>query len=241
MEKENRPLIYEAICKVAEQVGAIGKTARNQQQGFNYRGIDMVMNALHPAFVENGIFAVPNVKDITREQRTTRTGGNLTYTIATIEYTFYAKDGSNITVTVVGEGMDSADKSTNKAMSVAFKYACFQVFCIPTEEMKDPDADSYDVMPPSYQPPQYNNYNPNQYYGNPNIQQQPPAQPQPPQKVVCPKCGREIKAIKKADGTVSSPQKILEGCGGMCYSCFQQAKHNATKDITSYDTSLGNE
>ncbi|MFS0844210.1 MAG: ERF family protein [Roseburia hominis] len=30
--------------------------------------------------------------------------------------------------------MDSGDKATNKAMSVAFKYACFQVFCIPTEE-----------------------------------------------------------------------------------------------------------
>lgn len=38
--------------------------------------------------------------------------------------------------------MDSGDKATNKAMAIAFKYACFQVFCIPTEEMKDPDAET---------------------------------------------------------------------------------------------------
>ena len=38
--------------------------------------------------------------------------------------------------------MDSADKSSNKAMSVAYKYAMFQNFSIPTEEMADPDADT---------------------------------------------------------------------------------------------------
>lgn len=32
-------------------------------------------------------------------------------------------------------------------MSVAFKYACFQVFCIPTEEMIDPDAECHEVAP----------------------------------------------------------------------------------------------
>ena len=43
--------------------------------------------------------------------------------------------------------MDSGDKATNKAMSIAFKYACFQVFCIPTEEMVDPDKESHEVTP----------------------------------------------------------------------------------------------
>ena len=59
-----------------------------------------------------------------------------------MKYTFYAEDGSSVSAVVQGEGMDSADKSSNKAMSVAFKYACFQVLCIPTEEMKDPDAET---------------------------------------------------------------------------------------------------
>ena len=43
--------------------------------------------------------------------------------------------------------MDSGDKATNKAMSIAFKYACFQVFCIPTEEMVDPDAEGHTLPP----------------------------------------------------------------------------------------------
>ena len=43
--------------------------------------------------------------------------------------------------------MDSGDKATNKAMAIAFKYACFQVFCIPTEEMQDPDSESHTVEP----------------------------------------------------------------------------------------------
>ena len=53
------------------------------------------------------------------------------------------------------EGMDSGDKATNKAMSIAFKYACFQVFCIPTEEMQDPDADTPDPIKPLQQEPSF--------------------------------------------------------------------------------------
>ena len=140
-------LIYKKICEVAKDVGAISKDGVNDQQKFRYRGIDMVMNALHPALVKHGVFVTPKVLDIKRDNRQTKSGGNLTYTVATIEYTFYAEDGSNVTAIVVGETMDSADKSTNKAMSVAFKYACFQVFCIPTEEMEDPDEDDYEIEP----------------------------------------------------------------------------------------------
>lgn len=141
--------IYSAILGVTADVGAIGKDKKNQQQGFKYRGIDDVMNALQPAMVKHGIFVAPTILEQCREERQTSRGGNLIYSICTIKYTFYAKDGSNVETTVIGEGMDSGDKATNKAMSIAFKYACFQVFCIPTEEMKDPDADT---PPPSKNP-----------------------------------------------------------------------------------------
>ena len=64
-----------------------------------------------------------------------------------IKYTFYAEDGTFVTAVVIGEGMDSGDKATNKAMSIAFKYALFQIFCIPTEEMADPDSESPEPAP----------------------------------------------------------------------------------------------
>jgi hypothetical protein len=108
-----------------------------------FRGIDQVMNTMKPLFAKHGVFAVPEVVDTQRSERTTKSGGNLIYTIHKIKYHFIASDGSEVCATVVGEGMDSADKSSNKAMAVAFKYACFQVFCIPTEEMAKDDPDTY--------------------------------------------------------------------------------------------------
>lgn len=138
--------IYETISAVMAEIGSIGKDSRNSQQGFMYRGIDAVMNAINPALIKHKLFVVPEVLSQRREERQTAKGGNLIYSVCTIKYTFYAEDGSNVSATVIGEGMDSGDKATNKAMSVAFKYACFQVFCIPTEEMKDPDEET---MPPS--------------------------------------------------------------------------------------------
>lgn len=139
--------IYKAIADTMKDIGVVGKNSKNTQQGFMFRGIDAVMNALQPAMVKNGIFVTPEVLEQTREERTTSKGGTLLYSICRVKYTFFAEDGSNVTAVVIGEGMDSGDKATNKAMSIAFKYACFQVFCIPTEEMKDPDEECHEVAP----------------------------------------------------------------------------------------------
>lgn len=136
--------IYSALCAAMSEIGAIGKEQKNQQQGFMYRGVDAVMNALQPVLIKNRIFVLPEVLEQTREERTTSRGGSLLYSILKMKYTFCAEDGSSVSAVVIGEGMDSGDKASNKAMSVAFKYACFQVLCIPTEEMQDPDADTPD-------------------------------------------------------------------------------------------------
>ena len=139
--------IYQAISRCMEEIGAVGKNDVNKQQGFKYRGIDAVMNSINPALVKNHVFVVPEVLDQKREERTTAKGGLLIYSICKIKYTFYAEDGSSVTAVTIGEGMDSGDKATNKAMAIAFKYACFQVFCIPTEEMVDPDAECHTPEP----------------------------------------------------------------------------------------------
>lgn len=134
--------IYKAIIDVMGEMNAIGKEKKNQQQGFMYRGVDDVMNALQPLFKKHGVFIVPEVLEHTREERQSKNGGTLIYSIMKIRHHFIAEDGTEVVSTTIGEGMDSADKASNKAMSIAFKYACFQVFCIPTEEMQDPDGDT---------------------------------------------------------------------------------------------------
>lgn len=134
--------IHEAVVACMGDIGAIGKESRNQQQNYQYRGVDAVMNALSPILQKNGVFIFPEVLEQVREEHATPKGGRLLYSILKVKFHFMADDGSEVCAVVIGEGMDSGDKASNKAMSVAFKYACFQVFCIPTEEMKDPDADS---------------------------------------------------------------------------------------------------
>lgn len=143
--------IYEAINAIMGEIGAIGKNKKNDKQGYWFRGIDDVYNVLNPAFIKNKVFALPEIIEQEREERQNKNGGLLIYSICRIKYTFCsAEDGSKISVVVVGEGMDNGDKASNKAMAAAFKYACFQVFCIPTEEMAKDDADNYSPEP---QPP----------------------------------------------------------------------------------------
>lgn len=139
---ENKMNIYQSITKILEEVPAIGKNKKNTTQNFMFRGIDDVMNTFQPLLAKHKVFIVPQILEQTREERQTSKGGTLLYSICKIKYIFYAEDGSSIEAIVVGEGMDSGDKATNKAMAIAMKYAMFQVFCIPTEEMKDPDGDT---------------------------------------------------------------------------------------------------
>ena len=143
--------IYESITKIMEEIPAIGKDQTNKTQGFKYRGIDDVMNTLQPLLSKNKVFIVPQILEQTREERTTNKGENLIYSICKIKYIFYAEDGTYIEAVTVGEGMDSGDKATNKAMAIAMKYALFQVFCIPTEEMKDPDGETPEGSKPKNQ------------------------------------------------------------------------------------------
>ncbi|MEY8429268.1 ERF family protein [Lachnospiraceae bacterium 48-42] len=141
MSEERIPMIYSAICGIMSDIGIVGKDGYNRTQNFKYRGVEAVMNALNPAMIKNKVFCTPEVLEQNREERTTSKGATLLYSVCRIRYRFYTTDGSYVDSVVVGEGMDSGDKATNKAMSVAFKYACFQTFCIPTENlMDDPDA-----------------------------------------------------------------------------------------------------
>ena len=137
-------MIYAQMSKAMADLKAVGKNSKNQQQGFKFRGIDDVMNALHPIMSKHNIFVAPTVLDSNVKSYSTTRGTQMQNTVIKVEYSFYAEDGSKVTATTYGEASDSGDKSYSKAMSIAFKYALFQVFCIPTEEMQDPDLNSHE-------------------------------------------------------------------------------------------------
>jgi len=136
--------IAQALNEVMKEVGAVKKSDRNSAQGFNFRGIDAVVNAVSPALQKHGVIVVPSVEDY--EYASVEIGKNRTvmgHVKVKVTYTFIGAGGDAIKATVVGEAMDSGDKATAKAMSVAFRTALLQTLSLPTDE-PDPDSQSYE-------------------------------------------------------------------------------------------------
>lgn len=134
--------IYACISAVMAEIGAVGKDGKNSDQGYKFRGIDQFYNAAHPALVKFGVFCVPQVQTYESTERLTQSGKPSLRVVMRVAHRFYAPDGSSIEVITMGEGIDSSDKATNKAMSAAMKYAFMELFCVPTEELVDGDKDS---------------------------------------------------------------------------------------------------
>lgn len=135
--------VQQALSKVMADVGAVGKDSQNQQQGFRFRGIDAVVNAVSPAFRRHGIIAVPRVLNVDRETVTTNRGGTMAVVHLLVEYRFYGPAGDSVSAVVAAESFDSGDKATAKAMSVAYRTALLQVLCLPTDET-DPDQHTFE-------------------------------------------------------------------------------------------------
>jgi hypothetical protein len=142
--------VYKCINAVQAALAqdGISKDRKNVQQGYSFRGIDDVYNALSPLLAKNGLCILPRMLSRSCEERLTQKGSTLFYVTVEAEFDFVcAEDGSKHTVKTFGEAMDSGDKATNKAMSAAYKYAAFQSFAIPTEGDNDPDATTHNIAP----------------------------------------------------------------------------------------------
>ena len=142
--------VYQAISAVMTDlaVDGIGKDRKNEQQGYKFRGIDDVYNALSSTLAKNGLLMLPRVLSREVVERVSAKGAVLFYVTVEAEFDLVAsEDGSTHTIKTYGEAMDSGDKATNKAMSAAYKYAAMQAFCIPTEGDNDADATTHVVTP----------------------------------------------------------------------------------------------
>ena len=143
--------VYQAINAVQAEIGKEGiakdGTAQGFGAGYKFRGIDSVYNALSPLLAKHGLVIIPRCLE---RHESVREGAKskLYFVAVKMEFDFIsAEDGSKHTACTYGEAMDSGDKATNKAMSIAYKYACFQTFAIPTEGDNDPDATVHEPAP----------------------------------------------------------------------------------------------
>lgn len=135
--------VQQRLIDVMRDVEAVKKTERNTSQNFSFRGIDSVVNAVGPALRKHGVVVVPEVLEhhlstVEVGQKRTQMG----HVLVKVRYSFFGDKGLEdvISCIVLGESMDSGDKATPKAMSVAFRIALLQALALPTDE---PDPDSY--------------------------------------------------------------------------------------------------
>jgi hypothetical protein len=135
------------MAAVARRVTAVDKNQRNVDQKYSFRGIDDFLNSLHPLLAEFEVGVEPRYKRTDRFERATRSGGTMTYVILEGNITFTAPDGSKVKVRTYGEGADTADKATNKAMTACLKYALIQTFTVPTKDMDDGDRTTIEQAP----------------------------------------------------------------------------------------------
>lgn len=149
--------VYKAINAVSADLTKEGitKDRKNQQQNYNFRGIDDVYNVLSPLLAKHNLCVIPRILSRECVERQTKSGGALFYVAVDAEFDFVsAIDGSRHTAKTYGEAMDSADKATNKAMSAAYKYVCFMTFAIPTEGDNDADGQTPPPIEPRKPSPQ---------------------------------------------------------------------------------------
>ena len=76
--------IYQAITAAMADIEPIAKGRVNKEQRFNFRGIDEIMNELQPVLKKHGLFVVPKVKEVIRQEKQTKSGGTLLYSIVTM-------------------------------------------------------------------------------------------------------------------------------------------------------------
>ena len=144
--------IYSKIPAIIADIKAIGKTHKNSFQGYMFRGIDDVYNVVNQLLGKHKVSIYPNYKIISEVIGETKKGTEQKTVVVKGIYKLVAEDGSFETVETIGEASDTSDKAYNKAMSTAFKYALFQVFCIPTEEKKDTEHESLPVTKSKSEP-----------------------------------------------------------------------------------------
>lgn len=134
-----------AIQKAISKEG-IAKGRKNKEQGYSFRGIDEIYNALSSLLADHKLFIVPHFHDRELHERKTAKGSSM-WNVVVVGYfdLVSAEDGTKIVAgPFYGEANDTADKATNKAMSAAYKYMAMQVFCIPTEGDNDADESTPD-------------------------------------------------------------------------------------------------
>lgn len=127
------PTTRDLLAQVAAALPFIAKSSTNQAQGFRYRSVDDVVNAVGPELRKVGLVCVP--VDIQSDYDQITVGRNNTpMRHVAVKATYRIMGPADyLQVVSIGEAMDSADKATSKALAVAYRTLWVQTLCLPTD------------------------------------------------------------------------------------------------------------
>jgi hypothetical protein len=149
--------VDEAWSDAMDDLRAVAKTEFNQQQQFNFRGVDAVVNATGPAFRAHRVKVIPKkIRQITSTEYETRgregrPGTRMVNKEVIVEWEVRGPAGDTFTGESAGESADAGDKALTKAQSVAYRVFLLQALNLPTHD-RDPDADTHERAATSADP-----------------------------------------------------------------------------------------
>jgi hypothetical protein len=131
-----------AWLRVRRDIRAIGKGELYNQSGtrFNFRGVDTVVNVFGPVTLKHGVHVMSSKVEATYGTKNTKSGGTMRECSVLVTWTIMGPMGDTFTLQTMGEALDTADKSTTKAQSVALRTLLLGFGLTPTHDT-EPDSD----------------------------------------------------------------------------------------------------
>ena len=131
--------IYQKIKSVMEDVQYLCKDSKVEFGSTKYRALseEKVTSVIRASMMKNGLVMYPTDQTVAKEGQITTV--NTKYIMVNTD-----DPTEQITIASSGQGADSQDKGSGKAMTYAFKYALLRTFMIPTGE--DPDKISSEEL-----------------------------------------------------------------------------------------------
>jgi hypothetical protein len=131
-----------AWSNVMESVRSVGKGDYNEDQGFRFRGVDSVVNAVGPALREHNVSVIPK-RIVNTTEYETRRGTRMVNKEVTVEWEVRGPGGDSFTGEAIGEAADAGDKAVSKAQSVSYRVFLLTALSIPTGN-PDPDSETHE-------------------------------------------------------------------------------------------------
>jgi len=181
--------IYEKILAIMQDVQYLAKDDHVKFGSTDYKALseEKVTSIMRDELIKNKLVVFPIAQDANRT-------GNITHVDTKYRMVNVENPDEFIEIVSCGDGADSQDKGSGKAMTYAFKYMWLRVFALPTGE--DPDKISTAELDEK-------------------------AKKESEKILVCPECGKHITKGVKYKGQLFNPEQLYKTFG-CCADCLRK-------------------